>query len=121
MLPIFRLSAGWLMPLFSFTTSMWIGVGLIFVFSVFYLWYLEWMWKRSSRVVDSLFSVLSIFLEQSSSHFRVKKGLFINIFISSLLVLSLFVSAFYSSGLASIMTIPRLGNNSLCKTLNLWS
>lgn len=96
------------MPLFSFTSSMWIAFGVAFLFSAFYLWYLQWKWHKSlGHTVDSVFLVLAIFLQQSISDFQLKKAIYISAFIMSLLILSLFISASYSSGLASSMTIPR--------------
>lgn len=131
---IFRLSAGWLTPLLSFSSAMWIAVGVSFlisiialcsvriakrrycgflVFSMFYVYFFRYIGAmgQETGVINicsaSALQITAVFLIQPLPQVYLPKEKVSNCTISAVLLTSVLLTICYSSGLASIMTIPR--------------
>ncbi|KAJ8944841.1 hypothetical protein NQ318_012988 [Aromia moschata] len=124
-----RLAAGWLTPLLSYSTQLWIAVGIVFLLGILGLFLIHYFyskvqidlksfifrredierehWTPSDLFDSAVFSIIKLFLTQSVTKEEIPRSIIGSYFVGLFFLFSLFLTSTFSSGFSSIMTIPR--------------
>ncbi|KAJ8924147.1 hypothetical protein NQ315_006931 [Exocentrus adspersus] len=123
LVPAPRLAAGWLTPLYSYSYQIWIAIGVLLLTCIPGLFFLHYFYskiiqrnisakyKNRSRLFESsAFTILKLFVLQVVTKEEIPNGFNGRYFMAMMFLFSLFLTNTYSSGFASIMTVPRYEN-----------
>ncbi|XP_056641070.1 glutamate receptor ionotropic, delta-2-like isoform X2 [Diorhabda sublineata] len=120
LVPAPTVDAGWLTPLYSYSYMLWAFVITTFMLAVFghaVIYYLEEenlfqaiIEPSRLKYNQSIFVIYKLFVIQALKKSEIPPGRHGVLFIGIMYMFSVFLSNTYSSGLASVMTIPRYYN-----------
>ena len=111
-----RLAARWLTPLFSYAPELWLYISIVFIASILILsLILLWYHHKSDQkpekyphfVALAVKIVLKPVLLQALNKNEIPLDVASKFMLALMLVFSLFLTSTYSSGLATVMTLPR--------------
>nr|XP_023011479.1 uncharacterized protein LOC111518299 [Leptinotarsa decemlineata] len=118
LVPAPKLAAGWLTPLYSYSKAMWVAVGSMFFVCILVQSGMHYIQRKSFKCntkyinglkifSQSVFCIAKLFVQQVVSRREMPEGSIGKYFMGFLFTFSLFLSSSYSSGLSTIMTLPR--------------
>nr|XP_015837564.1 PREDICTED: uncharacterized protein LOC103313750 [Tribolium castaneum] len=105
LVPAPQLAAGWVTPLRSFSLGMWIALVIVLLSNTIVLNLLFYRNQNKRFFIDSLTTAIKLYVQQPLT-LTLKRGL-LKYFIVTNMIMVLFISSSYSSGLSSVMTVPR--------------
>ncbi|KYB26331.1 hypothetical protein TcasGA2_TC034795 [Tribolium castaneum] len=109
LVPAPQLAAGWVTPLRSFSLGMWIALVIVLLSNTIVLNLLFYRNQNKRFFIDSLTTAIKLYVQQPLT-LTLKRGL-LKYFIVTNMIMVLFISSSYSSGLSSVMTVPRYGKS----------
>ncbi|KAJ3648073.1 hypothetical protein Zmor_019909 [Zophobas morio] len=116
LVPAPKLAARWLTPLFSYAPELWLYIIIVFIASILILslillWYHHKSDKKPEKyphfVALAVKIVLKPVLLQALNKNEIPLDVASKFMLALMLVFSLFLTSTYSSGLATVMTLPR--------------